>query len=291
MHLSQHNIASLFVALTMGSSSRKRKQDSVSKKVKTKQPRSDLGNYRRKHPNDKASMIDRDMSTEDSDNGGGSGEDEDENGSTDDEQSPLKSKAPTLSARDKLKKRLKEGGGKNKEDTARDDEGGLYKDDSTLTDSQRTPVTARTGQLVTPATLPDAVGSCNRSLQLENTKLRRQLNGLCTVGVHEEVLATAVRKYVKVTLFQKVKFVTNQARLNLYMVQVMNYFHVEETDRLHWGQTYQHDVCDAINQKRNHVAQNLRKVFNSKYTGLCGPICVFGRFYHVADFTWFFVIL
>ena len=269
----------------MGSSSKKRKDNPKSsrgKKPKKSSARSDLSSYRKKHPNETARMIGEVGSDSSEEIAAESGDEEIDvdSESSEDERVHAKPKSVgALSAKERLNNHVKVGAKKVVAEKRREGggtsgtrEGDQYKDDSTITsrntDSVRTPTASRTGQVVTPATQPDAVGSSNRSLVLENTKLRRQLNGLSTVGVHEEALATAIKKYVKVTLFRKVKFVTNQARLNIYMVDVMNYFHVEEKDRLHWGSTYQHDVCDAINQKRNHVAQNLRKVFNSKCTSV-----------------------
>ena len=285
---------SLLTATTMVSSSKKSKAvAAVKTKRRSGKPSSDLGKVRRQHANGSEGMMDEDDSSDTR------GSDDDDK-ATDSEQDQLVTKPKPVqgrTARDKLQGLVTEIDRQSQQASGK---GPVYKDDSTITsrntDSQRTPVTSRSGQLVTPGSRPDTVGSrtgqlvttqgnrpdtvgsttSSRNLILENTKLRRQLNAFSTVGIHEPVLATAVRKYAKVTLFKKVKFVTNQARLNLHMVQVMEYFHVQEKDRLHWGQTYQHDVCDAINQRRNHVAQNLRKVFNSKWIVRVLALCVCG---------------
>ena len=110
-----------------------------------------------------------------------------------------------------------------------------------------------------------SMGYTHRALALENARLKRQLNGLCNVGVRDKTMATAVRKYTKDELFSKIKFVTHKdEQLENLMSRAVRYFNVTERDKLHWEQTYQHELCDAINQKRNHVAQTLRKVVLSK---------------------------
>jgi hypothetical protein len=266
--LCEHNRHKSDTLQVMGSSSKKgsrphKDDEQQVKKKGSKKARSSISDHRRRRPvggNDVLNEEARSTTSAESSQDGAESSDEDS-------VVPSKS-ASKLTATEKLHKKLKQRQREQQEEERRvADRSNTYKDDSTITsrsgDNLRTPQSSRTGQLVTPVP-PDTAGTTNRHLILENTKLRRQLNGLSSIGVREEVLSIAIRKYAKVTLFCKCKFITNQARLNVYMADVMKEFHIEEKDRLHWGQTYQPDVCDAINQKRNHVAQNLRKVFHSK---------------------------
>ena len=117
--------------------------------------------------------------------------------------------------------------------------------------------------VVTPGTTVRS-GLSNSELLNENRLLKRQLNGLSRVGIRDLAMVSAVRKYTKADLFHKVKFVTNKRQLARIMGRVMDHYNVDPTDRLHWEQTYAPDVCDAINQKRNNVAQNLRKIVASE---------------------------
>ena len=133
----------------MGSSGKQKTGKDV-KRTKTApstKARSGISKHRRQHPNGREDMMDEDDSTDvrDSDEG-----DED-----DDEQSVVESKSSNgLTAAEKLGRLVEKKMREMQQKEAQAKDSGGYKGDSTITsrntDSQRTPATSRTGQLVTP---------------------------------------------------------------------------------------------------------------------------------------------
>jgi hypothetical protein len=74
-----------------------------------------------------------------------------------------------------------------------------------------------------------------------------------------------IKKYVKEHIFKKVKFFNNGEKLNEVMKVLAIHFHIPPNDEWNWIKTYEEDVRDALNQKRNNVTQYLRATFSGMY--------------------------
>ena len=49
------------------------------------------------------------------------------------------------------------------------------------------------------------------------------------------------------------------------MNEVSGQFAIEEEKKEHWKSTYEHDVRDALKNRRNNTAQDLKKELNGKW--------------------------
>ena len=102
------------------------------------------------------------------------------------------------------------------------------------------------------------------ALQRTNTLLVRQVKGVTRAGTANMVELAAVRKTAKEDLFKKVKFITTAKLENSAMKYLATGFHVKEEERNQWQVTYAHAVREALNNKRNNVAQQLKMEVKGK---------------------------
>ena len=103
------------------------------------------------------------------------------------------------------------------------------------------------------------------ALQRTNTLLVRQVKGVTRAGTANMVELAAVRKTAKEDLFKKVKFITTAKLENSAMKYLATGFHVKEEERNQWQVIYAHAVREALNNKRNNVAQQLKMEVKGKF--------------------------
>ena len=73
-----------------------------------------------------------------------------------------------------------------------------------------------------------------------------------------------VRKYATDRVFRGVKFINTRSMLKQIMGRVSDHFSIEKSERAAWELSFEKDVRYAINNKRNSVAQDIKKVLLSK---------------------------
>ena len=103
------------------------------------------------------------------------------------------------------------------------------------------------------------------ALTQQNAVLHRQVAHVTSVGAADKFQIIQVRKMVKEDLFKKVKFITTAATEAACMQYLATKFSVRTEDQRDWTVTYSHYVRDALNNKRNNVAQDLKRELNGTY--------------------------
>ena len=105
-----------------------------------------------------------------------------------------------------------------------------------------------------------------KQLEQTNSLLKRQVKTITSAGTANMVELAAVRKMAKEDLFKKVKFVTTGKLEENAMKYLAVKFHVKEEDRSQWQVTYACQVREALNNKRNNVAQGLKAEVKGKFS-------------------------
>lgn len=73
-----------------------------------------------------------------------------------------------------------------------------------------------------------------------------------------------VRKYATDRVFRGVKFINSRKMMMDIMGKVSTYFQLEETHKKTWEMCFEKEVRYAINNKRNSVSQDIKKVLMGK---------------------------
>ena len=74
-----------------------------------------------------------------------------------------------------------------------------------------------------------------------------------------QVQITQVRKYATDVVFRGVKFINTRRMLQTIMAKVSKHFMIRNEQRIQWELTYEKELKYAINNKRNSVAQDIKK--------------------------------
>jgi predicted transposase YbfD/YdcC len=90
-------------------------------------------------------------------------------------------------------------------------------------------------------------------------RAERQVRAISKTHLADKFMENEVRKYVKESLWKRCKFITSAETMELCMNAVANHFSVATEKREHWKSTYAHSVRDALNNRRNNTAQDLKK--------------------------------
>jgi hypothetical protein len=136
-------------------------------------------------------------------------------------------------------------------------------------------VTKNTGGNLTPAALGgqlqinrnDTIGTLQESvakLHARNQMLARQIRNITKMGGVDKFELMQIRKMVKEDLFKRVKFITTTAMEAKCMKYLSNKLNVPAERQHKWSATYAHCVCDALNNKRNNVSQDLKAEIKGK---------------------------
>jgi hypothetical protein len=97
----------------------------------------------------------------------------------------------------------------------------------------------------------------NYQAQLERAE--RQICSISKTSLADKFLENEVRKYVKEGLWKRCKFITCRETMEECMNEVADQFAIEGNKKEHWKSTYEHAVRDALNNRRNNTAQDLKK--------------------------------
>ena len=89
------------------------------------------------------------------------------------------------------------------------------------------------------------------------------------MGAVDKFQILQVRKMVKEDLFKKVKFITTSKIEESAMTYLARKFSVKTEEEADWKATYSHFVRDALNNKRNNTAQDLKKALEGKTIICC----------------------
>ena len=98
-----------------------------------------------------------------------------------------------------------------------------------------------------------------RNYQAQLERAERQIRAISKTSLADKFLENEVRKYVKEGLWKRCKFITCRETMEECMNEVANQFAIEDKKREHWKSTYEHAVRDALNNRRNNTAQDLKK--------------------------------
>ena len=101
-------------------------------------------------------------------------------------------------------------------------------------------------------------------LQARNQMLARQIKNITRMGGVDKYELMQIRKMVKEDLFKRVKFITTTAMEAKCMKYLSNKLNVPPETQQEWSATYAHCVCDALNNKRNNVSQDLKSEIKGK---------------------------
>ena len=103
------------------------------------------------------------------------------------------------------------------------------------------------------------------ALKRTNALLQRQVRGSADGGATNLVELAAVQKRAKDFLFKKVKFITTANLERQAMRHLASMFNVDKDTEQQWIMTYASEVREALNNKRNNVAQQLKGEVIGKY--------------------------
>ena len=120
----------------------------------------------------------------------------------------------------------------------------------------------------------DRLKACLQKFQRDNDELKRTLRDVSTVGVVDESSLYRVRSNTKEHLFKKVKFLISEKTTDDAMAFLVLFMGIEVPKQRDWVNTYLHHVRAAMNNKRNAVAQDLRRELVGTLKRLY-PYCLF----------------
>ena len=98
------------------------------------------------------------------------------------------------------------------------------------------------------------------ALEAANLLLRCQVASVTTIGAADKFQLMQVRKMVKENLFKKVKFINTPVVEAAAMAYLAKIFAIKPEEQRDWIATFAPYVRDALNNKRNNVAQDLKAV-------------------------------
>ena len=93
----------------------------------------------------------------------------------------------------------------------------------------------------------------------ENDTLKRTLKSVSVIGVVDESSLYSLRNTVKGQLFKRVKFMISETTTKDSMKFLLERMGIDEPAKRDWVNTYLHHVRATMNNKRNAVAQDLRR--------------------------------
>jgi hypothetical protein len=95
-------------------------------------------------------------------------------------------------------------------------------------------------------------------------RAERQIRAISKTHLADKFMENEVRKYVKESLWKRCKFITSAETMEHCMNEVAHHFSIAAEKREHWKSTYAHSVRDALNNRRNNTAQDLKKEIAGK---------------------------
>lgn len=95
-------------------------------------------------------------------------------------------------------------------------------------------------------------------------RAERQIRAISKTHLADKFMENEVRKYVKESLWKRCKFITSAETMEHCMTEVATHFSIASEKREHWKSTYAHSVRDALNNRRNNTAQDLKKELAGK---------------------------
>ena len=98
-----------------------------------------------------------------------------------------------------------------------------------------------------------------------NKLLNQQVCRCTTMGAVDKFQILQVRKLVKEDLFKKVKFINTTKMEDSALGYLARLFGVKQEDNHDWKATYAHYVRDALNNKCNNVAQDLKRALQCTF--------------------------
>ena len=104
-----------------------------------------------------------------------------------------------------------------------------------------------------------------RNYQAQLERAERQIRTISKTSLADKFLENEVRKYVKEGLWKRCKFITCRETMDECMNEVADQFAIDGNKREHWKSTYEHAVRDALNNRRNNTAQDLKKELIGKW--------------------------
>ena len=84
------------------------------------------------------------------------------------------------------------------------------------------------------------------------------------MALADKLTKNEVHKYIKESLWKRCKFITCAETMEECMNEVASHFAISLEKRDHWKSTYKHSVHDALNNRRNNSAQDLKKELTDK---------------------------
>jgi hypothetical protein len=108
-----------------------------------------------------------------------------------------------------------------------------------------------------------------KNYQAQLLRAERQVRVISKTSHADKFLENKVRKYVKESLWKCCKFITCCETMDKYVNEVAEQFSIEGIKREHWKSTYEHAVRDALNNRRNNTAQDLKKELIGKWNQVC----------------------
>ena len=94
-------------------------------------------------------------------------------------------------------------------------------------------------------------------------KRRKPIIAVDAIRLQEQCL---VRKYTTDRVFRGVKFVNTRKMMRQIMGKVSQHFQLNDNNKIAWELAFEKEVRYAINNKRNSVSQDIKKVILGKFT-------------------------
>jgi hypothetical protein len=175
-------------------------------------------------------------------------------------------------------------------DDEEDDEGNEDVGTYDLVESEDEGAAMMEAQLVTPSSkrpiavdVPTSVQQYKaiiKNYQAQLERAERQICAISKTSLADKFLENEVRKYVKEGLWKRCKFITCRETMEECMNEVADQFTIEDKQREHWKSTYKHAVRDALNNRQNNTAQDLKKELIGKWDCVCSSVCYIGMCGH-----------
>lgn len=168
---------------------------------------------------------------------------------------------------------------KNKENESEaEDEGEVPPYDAMASDEEADSVPE--AQMVTPSgqkrppamdkpTTVEQYQAMIKNYQAQLLRAERQVRAISKTNLADKFLENEVRKYVKESLWKRCKFITCRETMDECMNEVAAHFAIEGDKREHWKSTYENAVRDALNNRRNNSAQDLKKELIGMWNQVC----------------------
>ncbi len=167
-------------------------------------------------------------------------------------------------------------------DDEEDDEGNADVGTYDLVESEDEGAAMMEAQLVTPSAkrplavdVPTSVQQYKaiiKNYQAQLERAERQIRAISKTSLADKFLENEVRKYVKEGLWKRCKFITCRETMEECMNEVADQFTIDDKQREHWKSTYEHAVRDALNNRQNNTAQDLKKELIGKWYPRCSVV-------------------